>query len=253
MTQVVSPRLVPPGLLVGLGAVVFLANAGLLVLQLLAGRFLAPFIGSSVETWTCVIGVFLTGIALGNHYGGKLADRNPSTRALGRLLVLGGLGALSMILWYIVCRSTGPTGSCHSGRDIPILAAVFCLPPAFVLSLMTPLTIKLDAPGRDAGRAGGRAGVRPEHARLPGRQLRHRLLADGRLHAQRDHRRRGRRAVRAGGADVPGGLPADHRGRGRHGAGAGDAPRTTRSASARTSAGRSRSCSSPASAACRWS
>ena len=60
MTHVVPPRLVPTGLLVGLGAVVFLANAGLLVLQLLAGRFLAPFIGSSVETWTCVIGVFLT-------------------------------------------------------------------------------------------------------------------------------------------------------------------------------------------------
>src|SRR6476659_1534993 len=105
MGAVVS-RVVPPKLLVGLGAVVFLANAGLLVLQLLAGRFLAPFIGSSVETWTCVIGVFLTGIALGNHYGGKLADRNPSTRALGRLLVLGGLGALSMILWWVVCRGT---------------------------------------------------------------------------------------------------------------------------------------------------
>src|SRR5918912_2441566 len=102
MTLAVSSRPIPPGLLAGLGAVVFLANAGLLVLQLLAGKYLAPFIGSSIETWTCVIGVFLTGIALGNHYGGRLADRNPSTRALGRLLVLGGVSALSMILWWFV-------------------------------------------------------------------------------------------------------------------------------------------------------
>jgi spermidine synthase/MFS family permease len=157
MTNVVSPRLAPPGLLVGLGAVVFLANAGLLVLQLLAGRYLAPFIGSSVETWTCVIGVFLTGIALGNHFGGKLADRNPSTRALGRLLVLGGVASLSMILWWIVFRGTGADQILPLGARIPILAAVFCLPPAFVLSLMTPLTIKLMLP--DVTRAGRVAGL----------------------------------------------------------------------------------------------
>ena len=157
MTQVVSTRLVPPGLLVGLGAVVFLANAGLLVLQLLAGRFLAPFIGSSVETWTCVIGVFLTGIALGNHYGGRLADRDPSTRALGRLLVLGGLASLSMILWWMICRSSNFDQVLPLGPRIPILAALFCLPPAFVLSLMTPLTIKLMLP--DVTRAGRVAGL----------------------------------------------------------------------------------------------
>jgi predicted membrane-bound spermidine synthase len=76
------PTQLSPSLLVGLGSVVFLANAGLLVLQLLAGRYLAPFIGSSVETWTSVIGVFLTGIALGNHFGGKIADRSPTSRTL---------------------------------------------------------------------------------------------------------------------------------------------------------------------------
>ena len=35
---------------VTVGAIVFLANAGLLVLQLVAGRLLAPFVGSSLET-----------------------------------------------------------------------------------------------------------------------------------------------------------------------------------------------------------
>src|SRR5258708_37933153 len=143
MTHVVSARLVPPGLLIGLGAVVFLANAGLLVLQLLAGRFLAPFIGSSVETWTCVIGVFLTGIALGNHYGGRLADRTPSTRMLGRLLILGGLGALSMILWRVIWRSTGFDHVFSRGPRIPMLTVLFCRPPAVVLSLLMLRTIQL--------------------------------------------------------------------------------------------------------------
>jgi predicted membrane-bound spermidine synthase len=157
MANVVSPRLVPPALLVALGAVVFLANAGLLVLQLLAGRFLAPFIGSSVETWTCVIGVFLTGIALGNHYGGKAADRSPSTRLLGRLLLAGAGGAVSMILGWAICRSTGADQVLPLSPRIPLLAALFCLPAAFALSLITPLTIKLMLP--DVSRAGRVAGL----------------------------------------------------------------------------------------------
>src|SRR5215472_13396527 len=82
----------PIGRLVGIGAVVFLANAALLVLQLVAGRLLAPFIGSDLYSWTSIIGVFLTGIALGNAYGGKLADRFPSPRMLAFVL-LAGAGA----------------------------------------------------------------------------------------------------------------------------------------------------------------
>src|SRR5437763_8759795 len=157
MTHVVSPRLVPPGLLVGLGAVVFLAYAGLLVLQLLAGRFLAPFIGSSVETWTCVIGVFLTGIALGNHFGGRIADRWPATKTLGILLILGSLSSLSLILWWVVCQNTSFDRMFPLGPRIPILATLFCLPPAFVLSLITPLTIKLML--SDVSKAGRIAGL----------------------------------------------------------------------------------------------
>jgi predicted membrane-bound spermidine synthase len=157
MSNPAVARPIPPALLAGLGAVVFLANAGLLVLQLLAGRYLAPFIGSSVETWTSVIGVFLTGIALGNHVGGRVADRSPSTRTLGILLVLGGLSSLSMILWWVVCQGTGFDRTFGLGPRIPILAALFCLPPAFVLSLITPLTIKLMLP--DVTKAGRIAGL----------------------------------------------------------------------------------------------
>lgn len=157
MTTATTARTFPITLLVGLGAIVFLANAALLVLQILAGHYLAPFIGSSIETWTCVIGVFLTGIALGNHYGGRLADRSPSTRTLAKLLLLGGLCSLSMVLWWVVFRGTGLDRAIPLGPRIPFLAVLFCLPPAFVLSLITPLTIKLMLP--DVTRAGRVAGL----------------------------------------------------------------------------------------------
>lgn len=156
MSTAVAARTLSTGLLIGLGTVVFLANSGLLVLQLLAGRFLAPFIGSSVETWTCVIGVFLTGIAIGNHLGGRVADRWPSTRMLAVLLIAGAISSLSLICWWEICQNSNFDRVFPLGVRIPILAFLFCLPPAIVLSLLTPLTIKLMLPdvtktGRIAG------------------------------------------------------------------------------------------------------
>ncbi len=148
---------IPLPLLIGTGAVIFLANAGLLVLQLVAGRLLAPFIGSSVETWTSVIGVFLTGIALGNWLGGRLADRFPSPKTVSVLLVVSGLASLGMIGLYELTLSTGFYKAIPLGLRIPSLAFLFCLLPALFLSLLTPLTIKLALP--DVGSAGRISGI----------------------------------------------------------------------------------------------
>jgi hypothetical protein len=148
---------VPLPLLLGTGAVIFLANAGLLVLQLVAGRMLAPFIGSSIETWTSVIGVFLTGIALGNWLGGRIADRFPSPKTVAVLLVLGGLSSIGMTVCYDFTLSNGFYRSIPLGPRIPILALLFCILPSLLLSLLTPLTIKLLLP--DVGSAGRVAGL----------------------------------------------------------------------------------------------
>jgi predicted membrane-bound spermidine synthase len=146
----------PVGRLAGVGAVIFFANAALLVLQLVAGRLLAPFIGSSLETWTSIIGVFLTGIALGNAFGGRLADRYPTPRTLALLLVAGAVAALWMLVFPLLLSSTGLHRALPLPPRIPVLAAALCLPAGFVLSLLTPLAIKLGLPdvshtGRVAG------------------------------------------------------------------------------------------------------
>jgi tetratricopeptide (TPR) repeat protein len=50
-----------------------------MVLELVASRLIARNLGSSLYTWTAVIGVILAGITVGNYLGGRIAD-NPSTR-----------------------------------------------------------------------------------------------------------------------------------------------------------------------------
>ena len=64
------------------------------MLEILAGRLLAPYVGISLETYTSIIGTVLAGIAAGAWVGGKLADRIDPRRLLGPTVALGGVLAL---------------------------------------------------------------------------------------------------------------------------------------------------------------
>ena len=72
----------------------FLAAASVLVLEIAAGRLLAPYVGVTLQTWTGIIGVILAGIATGAWAGGRAADRFGPERLLGPTLIAGGLAAM---------------------------------------------------------------------------------------------------------------------------------------------------------------
>ena len=71
--------------------IAFVSSACVMVLELVAGRIIAPYVGVSLYTWTSVIGVVLAGISLGNYLGGRLADHWASLRLLGIVFLAGGL------------------------------------------------------------------------------------------------------------------------------------------------------------------
>ncbi|MEO0494283.1 MAG: fused MFS/spermidine synthase [Actinomycetota bacterium] len=118
---------------------VFGASAAVLVLEILAGRLMAPYVGVSLETFTGIIGVILLGIAAGTALGGRLADRHDPARLLGPALIAGGV--LSWWSLWIV-HTIGP----ELGRGIPaivVLATVAFVAPAAVLSAISPMVAKL--------------------------------------------------------------------------------------------------------------
>src|SRR5579872_6793710 len=77
--------------------VVFVASGCALILEIVAGRIVAPVVGVSLYTWTSVIGVVLAGISLGNYAGGVVADRWVGRRTLGIILGAGGLTSLLVL------------------------------------------------------------------------------------------------------------------------------------------------------------
>ena len=118
---------------------VFFASASVLVLEILAGRMMAPYVGVTLESFTGIIGTVLAGIAIGSWLGGRLADRYPPRRILPIVLISGGILAL---LTYPIVTLVGPSSSA-SPVDIVVLAAVSFFAPAAVLSAVTPTVTKI--------------------------------------------------------------------------------------------------------------
>jgi spermidine synthase len=121
-------------------ALVFGAAAAVLVLEILALRMLAPYVGLTLETSTTVIGVVLGGIAAGSAAGGSLADRGDPRTVLAAALLVGGLLAmLTVPLVRLLGDALEDTGEVAA---LPVALAAF-FPPAAVLSAVTPATAKL--------------------------------------------------------------------------------------------------------------
>ncbi len=72
---------------VGFVALVLLANACVMSVELVAGRMVSRQFGQSLYSWTTVIGVILAGMSAGGLLGGFLADRLPVRRLATGLLV----------------------------------------------------------------------------------------------------------------------------------------------------------------------
>ena len=122
------------------GAIVFTASGAVLVLEILAGRLLAPYVGVSLETFTAIIGVVLAGIALGSWLGGRLADRIDPKVLLPAALALGGAAAIASVP---IIRALGPAALSADPPTIVVLAAAGFFVPSALLSAATPLVVKI--------------------------------------------------------------------------------------------------------------
>ncbi|MBU4479652.1 MAG: fused MFS/spermidine synthase [Candidatus Omnitrophica bacterium] len=114
-----------------------------MVVEVIASRLIARYLGASLYTWTSVIGVVLTGISLGNYIGGRIADRYQPQKALSGLFFLAsfscvmspGLNQL-MGKWLLMIYLSWPL------RVAGHVAVVFLL-PAVALGMISPVVAKM--------------------------------------------------------------------------------------------------------------
>lgn len=132
---------------------VFISSGCIMILEIVAGRLLARFVGSSLYTWTAVIGVVLAGITSGNYIGGRLADSFNCRRILAMVF---GLCSIASVLTIVFNNLVGEwTFLWRLGLPVRVfshVSLVFFLPSA-LLGTVNPVAAKM---ALDEGLAKGR-------------------------------------------------------------------------------------------------
>ena len=149
--------LVRPAALYGL---VFFAGIGTMATEMCASRLLAPYFGSSTMIWANIIGLILIALSLGYVIGGRLADRWPSARLLG-FIVLGG-AVLTAIIPFVARPFLNVTiNGIDSVSTGAVLGSFFAcvilfVPSVLLLGMVTPFAIRIGI--TDMDKAGSTAG-----------------------------------------------------------------------------------------------
>lgn len=68
-------------------------------IELLGGRVLAPYFGSSIYVWGAIIAVFMLALAVGYLLGGRASLYSPSLARLAAILFVAALATLPVLLF----------------------------------------------------------------------------------------------------------------------------------------------------------
>ena len=128
--------------------VAFISSFCLLVIEIVAGRVLAPYVGVSLYTWTSIIGVVLAGISAGAYAGGWIADRRPRSSTLGWLLLASGVTSLLIVpAATLFADDSGVLTNFGIAttllQRVVTLSLLLFFVPSFFLGMISPVTVKL--------------------------------------------------------------------------------------------------------------
>ena len=140
----------------------FFAGMSVMAVELGAQRLLAPYFSSSQIVWTIVIGSIMIAMALGNIYGGKIADKDPNpNRLYARIIIAAAWLALIPVLGkYVIAGISALLIFTVSSGYLIVAATASCIIlfifPLFLLGTTTPSLVKyatksLDESGKIVG------------------------------------------------------------------------------------------------------
>lgn len=128
---------------------------GAMAVEVLGGKMLSPYFGSSFYIWTSVIGITLLNLALGYFWGGRLSSKKAPASLLPLLFSLAavifiGLPLLSNILYELL-------KPLNLFLNCTIFSFLILGPPLFCLGATTPIIIQLHTTDiKSSGNSAGR-------------------------------------------------------------------------------------------------
>ncbi len=141
----------------------FFAGMAVMAVELSASRLLAPYFSSSQIVWTIIIGTIMIAMALGNYWGGRLADAHPEPDFLYRNLVIASLwiAAIPVVGKYLIVGLSGVLMMAVNVHFLTIAAFLSCFIlfvfPLLLLGTVTPSLAKYTM--NNLGEAGRTVGL----------------------------------------------------------------------------------------------
>ncbi|MBT3643180.1 MAG: fused MFS/spermidine synthase [Gammaproteobacteria bacterium] len=111
--------------------------------ELLGGRILAPYFGSSIYVWGSIISIFMVALAMGYLIGGRLSINQPNLGLYGLFFLLAAIGLLPIVFF-----ADNAMDAVFSAIDDPrygsLLAStlLFFIPTA-LLGMIAPYSVRL--------------------------------------------------------------------------------------------------------------
>ncbi|MBT4463221.1 MAG: fused MFS/spermidine synthase, partial [Rhodospirillaceae bacterium] len=125
----------------------FLSSACGLIIEIVAGRLIAPYVGMSLYTWTAIIAVVLAGLSAGHWIGGRLAKAHVGNQTGARRIAIAlALAAVSSLASLVLLREVSALLLVSHLTPIVVIivltSALFLLPSLFV-GIVSPILTKL--------------------------------------------------------------------------------------------------------------
>lgn len=135
----------------------FLSGFIIMAIELLGGRILAPYFGSSIFVWGSIITVFMLSLSIGYLCGGKLSLLKPDLRLYGSFFVSAAILLLPLvfagneIMEAVFLRIEDPRYG-----SLVVSMLLFFLPTA-IMGMIAPYSVRLlvistDGSGHVAGK-----------------------------------------------------------------------------------------------------
>ena len=118
-------------------------------IELLGGRILAPFFGSSVHIWGSIITVFMLSLSFGYLAGGKLSTKNASLNRYGLIFIFAGIAVLPVAFsseWVMEAIFLAVEDTRY-GSLLASMALFFV--PTVILGMISPYSVRLLVTDKD--------------------------------------------------------------------------------------------------------
>ena len=121
----------------------FIAGFIIMAIELLGGRILAPYFGSSIYVWGSIITVFMLSLSVGYLSGGKLSLLNPNLKTYGTFFIGAALLLIPLILWanpimeFLFLQIEDPRYG-----SLVVSMILFFIPPA-IMGMIAPYSVRL--------------------------------------------------------------------------------------------------------------